>query len=62
MDIVLLTVIWQVALIFLDDIFIFSSSVVNHLDNMQAELGKLLRAIVSFELENCLSFEDIWLL
>lgn len=53
MDVILLTVKWQVAFVFLEGVFIFSTSLEEHMRYLQAVLGLPLRAGVSMKLRKC---------
>lgn len=58
MNIVLSTVNWQFALVYLDDVIMFWRSVEDHLDHLRTVLELLPRAEVSSKLKTCFFFED----
>lgn len=59
MDIVLSTVKWQSALVYLDEGVIFLRYVGEHLDHLQSVLRLLEGASATLKLKNCFFFYDI---
>jgi len=58
MDVILSSVRWQFALVYLDDIFVFSTTVEDHFDHVRTVLGLLKDAGVTLRLDKCHFFSE----
>ena len=57
-DVILASVKWQFALVYLDDIIIYSKSIEEHYDHLQTVLGLVHKAGISLKIHKCQFFTE----